>query len=76
MSPNYTVPAGQKDPALLDPATWTEKLPGILNWAIEGFRSYAVFYVSGCRITAYANHFSHDNFPQIVTGLRLMESGA
>jgi putative DNA primase/helicase len=33
---DYTVPAGKKDPKLLDPATWVGELPGVLNWALDG----------------------------------------
>lgn len=32
----YTVPSDRKDPALLTEGYWSEDLPGILNWAIDG----------------------------------------
>lgn len=32
----FTVPAEKKNPALLTAAYWTDELPGILNWALDG----------------------------------------
>jgi P4 family phage/plasmid primase-like protien len=32
----YIVPAEAKNPALLDPATWTGELPSILRWSLDG----------------------------------------
>lgn len=33
---DYTVPAEQKNPALLTAEHWQDELPGILNWALDG----------------------------------------